>query len=257
MSIGSKIKTLGWYAVRPKYYNELIALLRKRVIGDRYDNTSLQSVEWCRTIAVSTEQAIFQLTGRTDFVPLQVEFAQIFEEAKKAESAAPVKMGGAGNLELVYQLCEHIGAKEVIETGVAYGWSSLAVLLSLQKRQGWLRSVDMPYAKMGNEDFVGTVVPAQLRSQWELIRLPDSKGLKIALSHTKQLDLCHYDSDKSYAGRMFAYPLLWEALRPGGIFMSDDIQDNLGFHDWCKKMKLTPVIVELNDKFIAVVKKPG
>jgi hypothetical protein len=55
---------------------------------------------------------------------------------------------------------------------------------------------------------------------------------------------------------MFAYPLLWNALRPGGFFISDDIQDNLGFHDFCIKNQFNPVIVESNGKYIGVIKKP-
>lgn len=255
MGILSKLKTVSWYLLRPKYYREFFSLLRNRLLGNKKENTRQESIEWCQKLEVDTNEAIRLLTGKPISLTIDKEFEAEFEEAHRAESTCPVKMGGAGNLDLVYHLCEFLEAREVVETGVAYGWSSLAILLSLQKRKGHLRSVDMPYAKMGNDDFVGIVVPQKLRENWELIRLPDSKGLKIALDKTRQLDLCHYDSDKTYAGRMFAYPLLWEKLRSGGIFMSDDIQDNLGFRDWCNKMKLQPVIIGMNGKYIGVIKK--
>ena len=47
------------------------------------------------------------------------------------------------------------------------------------------------------------------------------------------IDLCHYDSDKSWWGRAYAF-LLWKALKPGGLFISDDIQDNMFFAEFVK-----------------------
>jgi len=64
-------------------------------------------------------------------------------------------------------------------------------------------------AKMNNEEFVGVVVMDSLRRNWELIREPDRNGIKKALNKFGgNIDLCHYDSDKSYYGRMYAYPIL-------------------------------------------------
>ncbi len=66
---------------------------------------------------------------------------------------------------------------------------------------------------MGNDDYVGCVIPENLKSKWELQRLPDVKGIPLALKKfDNTIDFCHYDSDKSYTGRMWASPLLWNAL---------------------------------------------
>ena len=54
---------------------------------------------------------------------------------------------------------------------------------------------------MDNEDNVGCVVHPLLRSNWTLIRKPDIIGLPFALKKLGKIDLCHYDSDKSYRGR--------------------------------------------------------
>ena len=156
---------------------------------------------------------------------------------------------------MLYNLCEYLQAKKVIETGVAYGWSSFSILLSISTRQGILCSTDMPYPKMNNDAYVGIVVPEHLRKYWKLIRLPDDKGLKIALAETSTLDLCHYDSYKSYSGRMFGCGILWNALKVGGILISDDINDNMGFHDFCKKNNLNPIIVHVHGKFVGVLIK--
>ncbi|RME94825.1 MAG: class I SAM-dependent methyltransferase, partial [Bacteroidetes bacterium] len=100
------------------------------------------------------------------------------------------------------------------------------------------------------------VIPELLRKNWQLIQLPDRIGLPKAIKLLNgPLDLCHYDSDKSYAGRMWAYPRLWKALKTGGIFVSDDVGDNLGFFNFAEKIQVNPVIVAWNDKYIGILRK--
>ena len=99
-------------------------------------------------------------------------------------------------------------------------------------------------------------VPPELATEWTLIREPDQNGLKKALRGLGgAIDLCHYDSDKSYQGRMFAYPLLWQALRPGGIFISDDIQDNLAFRDYFAAAGVEVHVTSSDGKFVGVARK--
>ena len=165
-------------------------------------------------------------------------------------------MGGQGNIVLLYNICERIGARFVLETGVAYGWSSLSILLSLKDRdKSLLVSTDMPYAKMGNEDYVGIAVPPGLKNCWKLIREPDISSLPKALSEVPHLDVVHYDSDKSYLGRMMSYPKLYNKLRQGGIFISDDINDNIAFKHFCQKLNKIPVIVPFEDKYVGIIVK--
>ncbi len=69
------------------------------------------------------------------------------------------------------------------------------------------------------------------------------------------IDLCHYDSDKSYYGRSYAYPLLWNSLKEGGIFISDDIQDNFAFKDFVESMDLVYAVTEYKGKYIGITRK--
>ena len=76
----------------------------------------------------------------------------------------PFGWGAPGGLDLLHVAVECSDARCVVETGVAYGWSSLAILSALVGRGGaHLVSVDMAYPKMNNESFVGIVVPDRLR----------------------------------------------------------------------------------------------
>ena len=171
----------------------------------------------------------------------------------------PVMMGGPGNLDLLYHLALQEGVENVVETGVAFGWSSLAILLGLGS-EGQLFSTDMPYVRRGNEDYVGCVVPEDLRGAWTLIRLADHQALPRALDDLGTIDLCHYDSDKTYVGRMWAYGLLWEALEPGGFFVSDDIGDNDAFRVFAESVAAEPIVVEpgrydTSTKYVGVLRK--
>ena len=187
------------------------------------------------------------------------EHYEMLEEAKQVQMNCPVHMGGAGSINLIYQLTEYIQATKAIETGVAYGWSSLAFLLPLKKRNGRLISTDMPYSSE-TAPYAGCVVPTHLRSGWRIIKKPDQEALPEAIAEFGNIDICHYDSDKSEDGRRWAYPLLWNALRPGGFFVSDDIGDNMGFQKFCSSIGVAPLVVEINAtrglKYVGIVKKP-
>ena len=69
------------------------------------------------------------------------------------------------------------------------------------------------------------------------------------------MDFVHYDSDKSIEGRMFSYPKLWNHLREGGVFISDDISDNEGFKKFCEEMGLSPLIIKDGKKYQGILKK--
>jgi predicted O-methyltransferase YrrM len=190
--------------------------------------------------------------------PVSSVFPEIFAVARHQAAACPVPMGGAGDLDLIYWLAESSAAARVVETGVAYGWSSLAFLLSLRSRPGSkLISTDMPYPNLNNDRYVGCAVPAELRSQWRILRYADRQALPRALKELGTIDMCHYDSDKSYEGRMWAYPILWRALKRRGFLISDDIADNIAFREFADSIAVDPIVVNLGGKYIGVLAKPS
>lgn len=238
-----KIKTVYWYLRQPKLYPEFAQLVKTRLFP--VDEKREEATLWCSSHAVSVEEAYQRITNNKIPFRINSNFRKEFDNAEKKVSQFPSDRGGPGDIDLLYHLCEHKNAFKVLETGVAYGWSSLALLLSLQKKEkSLLLSTDMPYAKMDGKDYVGCVVPDSLKENWKLIRLPDRQGLPKAISILGEIDLCHYDSDKSYEGRVWAYPKLWNALSAGGIFISDDIGDNFAFKHFSEKIGCAPIIVK-------------
>lgn len=248
-----------WYLRRPRFYGQMVREARRELLGGKRDRESAreEALRWCAARAEDTAGALEKLTGSRPGARVEEKFAGVFEEARRAERSCPVVMGGPGDMDLLYWLAQYVEAEAVVETGVAYGWSSLALLLSLRNRPGArLISTDLPYAKGDSERYVGCVVPKELRDQWTILRSADRGALPKALKLAGRLDMCHYDSDKSYEGRSWAYPLLWEALRRGGLFLSDDIDDNDAFREFAERVDCEPVVVRVHDKHVGILAKP-
>ena len=251
----NKILLIIWYVLRPKYYEHFFSLIiRKFLVNYDTVENKKKAYDWAATNAVDYVEALksLGLKGKVDGLDNDT-----ITDARRLVAKSSVKMGGASHIHLLYHCVRLSKAKKVIETGVAYGWSSLAILKALIKnKNGKLFSVDMPYPGKKNENDVGIVVPQNLRKNWILIRKPDRPGIIKAISQAGgQIDLCHYDSDKSWWGRHYAYAILWKSLKSKGLFISDDIQDNLYFYEFTKKNLLKFAVVEYEGKFIGLIRK--
>ncbi len=254
-----KIRTIGWFMARPSFWPHMAALAKRKFDGSaHHENFYGEAEMWASERAVTVRQALITIRVMDKSAKLAPALSQeLLSQANDRAKQSGVEMGGPGDLELIYQSILAISALKVIETGVAYGWSSLAALAALRQTGGELTSVDMPYPKANNESFVGIVVPQEWRNKWRLIRAPDRNGILQAIKHfSGSVDLVHYDSDKSYAGRMFALPKLWAAIRPNGLLICDDIQDNFGFRDFCEAQNVPFAITKSDGKYVGLVAKP-
>ena len=245
-------KTFTAYLRRPDLYPEL----GRKIIKNIFNRKSAfkgkeKTLSWASSKAVSQSEAIYKLFGM-NAKSFEELFPTELKTAQQKERECPIKMGGAGALELIYYSCEFTNATRMVETGVAYGWSSFAALLSLNKRNGKLYSSDMPYLGQDGDKYVGCIVPQNLKSNWSLFRFADKESLPKIFGESPSFDVVHYDSDKSYEGRTWAYQELYRYLRKGGVFISDDIGDNSAFQDFCDFEDVKPTIVEFEGKFVGV-----
>jgi predicted O-methyltransferase YrrM len=78
-------------------------------------------------------------------------------QASKTLNSISHSLGGGGAYSLIYFHCRILKPKIAVETGVANGWSSFAILESLRKNgQGKLYLSDFPYFKLKDpEQFIG------------------------------------------------------------------------------------------------------
>jgi predicted O-methyltransferase YrrM len=256
MSLSSKAATGAWFLRRPAFWRHGGELARRKFMRDM-DSSEQQSKarEWAAERAVPVQAALEAVGLLKEGGPVPELSPALLAEAERLAKLATAPMGGAGDLALIHAAARLSNAQRAIETGVAYGWSSLAILAALSGNAR-LVSVDMPYPKVNNEAFVGIVVPDSLRPNWTLIRLPDRNGLKRAIAELGgSIDFVHYDSDKSYYGRTFAYPLIWHALIPGGVFISDDIQDNMRFAEFAGEKGVPFAVTECAGRYVGICRK--
>lgn len=240
---------LLWYLRRPQLYREFVRHVRRMgnatpASRERCRRTREAAQRWCAENATTVEELARALGIPGRMFHLPSAHPEAWASAIRAAAACPVKMGGPGYVDIIYNICVFIKPEVVIETGVAYGWSTLAILLALEDNgRGRLISVDRPYPGINNDEYVGCAVPDALRARWQLLRLADREGLPAALREAGLIDLAHYDSDKSAEGRAFAYKRLWSSLRPGGVLVSDDVGDNFAFRDFAAEVSKVPWII--------------
>lgn len=183
--------------------------------------------------------------------------SELNERAAKILSGLPVKLGGGGFSTLIYYLIRKMRPSLVVETGVAAGFSSQAILKALAvNSSGELYSSDFPYFRIDNpEKYVGIIVEPELKKNWCLLTAGDEVNLPEILAKIdgRKIDLLHYDSDKSYTGRVKALKTLQGHFHPDSWLLFDDINDNSHFKDMVETEKHAYRIFKLKKKYIGVI----
>ncbi|MBI4397743.1 MAG: class I SAM-dependent methyltransferase [Candidatus Omnitrophica bacterium] len=148
----------------------------------------------------------------------------------------------------------------MIETGVAHGSSSAVILEALDANQkGRLYSIDLPVVSspegalqpflkgysFKREDIstvshmqeVGWLVPAHLRTSWQLILGDSLVELPALLASLKRVDIFFHDSLHSYDHMMREFAHAWPWIPKNGFIFSDDIflKCHAAMHDFSRK----------------------
>lgn len=260
----SKARAALWLAARPRFWPDFWRRAKQNIAERLLPAPMGQSREaataWAQDIAMDETAALSQL-GLQKTNDMRATHPELVARASQIEHDSAETLGGGGGIDLIFRVCEGLQAKTVVETGVAYGWSSLAILASVIPRDGHLFSVDMPNPSLKDTGLTGAVVPPEMRVNWTLVREPDYTGLQKIFDLVSDIDFVHYDSDKSYPGRAATYRILWARLRLGGVLMSDDIADNTAFRDFAAEVGMPPVVIHSEGsgssgaRFVGLLKK--
>lgn len=173
-----------------------------------------------------------------------------------------VSGGGSAAYGLLYFMTRYIKPVTAVETGVAAGWSSRAILDGMQKNgQGELYSNDLHYSDREREynedriekDEVGILVKDELKDRWNLSLGTDKNNLPEIVESVDSIDLFHYDSDKSYSGRSFALSEVNRKLHDDSVIIMDDIEDNLFFRDFVRKQDVVYDVIRPNRKAVGII----
>ena len=181
------------------------------------------------------------------------------EEAKQKLSGLPM-LGGGGNYHLLYFLARFTRPEAVLETGVAAGYSTHAILSALDRNgAGHLYSSEFPYFRLANpERYVGILVPERLKHRWTLSLDGDSASIPRFLERLPAgIDLFHYDSDKTYAGRTETFAKVLPRLSSKAVVLVDDIQDNFHFRDLVAKGGYDARVFGFEGKYCGFLERTG
>lgn len=77
------------------------------------------------------------------------------------------------------------------------------------------------------------------------------------LAAVDAVDLFHYDSEKSLAGRQFAWDLVLAKMSTDGIFVMDDMQDNLFFRDLVERLGRPYQVFAFGRKYLGAMQGLG
>lgn len=124
-------------------------------------------------------------------------------------------------------MCRLLCPDNVVETGVARGVTSYAILTALEQNgNGKLYSIELPLPKRGYAEQVGEFVPTDLRCRWELLFGPSTSLLPRLLERIGPIDMFLHDSSHDYHNQRMEYRLALCHMRLGGILVSDDVNND-------------------------------
>jgi methyltransferase family protein len=128
-------------------------------------------------------------------------------------------------------LTRHLLPEVVVETGVARGLTSAAMLGALARNgSGHLWSIDLPPLiehELGSE--TGVVVNKRERARWTLLQGSSRRVFPSLLQRLDRVDLFVHDSMHTGRNVSFELEAIWPALNGGGAALVDDIERNAAF----------------------------
>ena len=214
-------------------------------VGERFfDRASTLKKEeldkWLKDNAVDLEPHLIKLDPQLweEAKNFHKDFEQRANEKLKEIS---FKMGGGGHYLLLYFLVRRLKPSVVVETGVASGFSTQAILKAMQiNGKGKLYSSDFPIFRVKNpEKYIGILVDEDLKKDWKLFIEGDRVSLPKICNEVNEVDIFHYDSDKSYKGREFAFKTISPKMKKNSLIIFDDIHNNSHFVDYVKNNNIT------------------
>lgn len=211
-----------------------------------------------------------------DYLSQEYYFNQIHEKLSTLENKS-IQPNRLGNIKgkILYSIVKSSMPTNIIETGVATGYSTSLILMALNENNyGLLNSIDYPnyqsilekilrdlnckglartlltfdglksvagYILKSNYYHIpkgkksGWVIPTELKDRWGLHIGISEKLLLNVINKVGSIELFFHDSDHSKSNMLFEFDTIWPHLKENGIIVSDDINLNDAFKEFCNK----------------------
>ncbi len=145
-------------------------------------------------------------------------------------------------MEALFVVVRMLRPEIVLETGVANGLSSTAILCALEQNgTGRLYSVDP-----GKE--LGCMIPKRVMSRWVLINSASPEAL-YRWTASRPVDLFHHDSLHIYRQMRTEYEAATRIGSERLVIMSDDVLANDAFPDFCNEHGLPYFVLGQEGKY--------
>tara|TARA_B110000967_G_C18854083_1_gene546162 strand:+ start:1085 stop:1870 length:786 start_codon:yes stop_codon:yes gene_type:complete len=239
--------------------NRDFSIIVKKIKNKFESNTSVDAANWAKENKTDLEVFCKSKDAKLWRESL-IELDKIEKNILSRLQKIPNRYNGIwSNLKLVYFLMRYYKPKKIIETGVAAGTSSEAILQAINKNnKGYLYSSDLPYYKIEqSEKFIGAAVSDELKKFWKLDIRGDHYALDDFINLSSKIDFFYYDSDKSYNGRNFAMKKVNKHFSLNAVLIMDDIQDNLFFKNFVEKENLNFKVFGFKNQFVGLVENIG
>lgn len=188
--------------------------------------------------------AIFNQTD-ADTIAHTWEYVKLRLNEQPAGSPWAKGIADKGLLETYYRVCRVLQPDTVLETGVAFGSSTLFILTALDMNdRGALFSIDLPLLTSRSRQILGSLVPAERRAKWKLLLNSSGRILPRLVEELGSIDIFIHDSDHTYENMMFEFTTVWLHLHPGGILIADDVNQNNAFLDFAELVQRHPVVIK-------------
>tara|TARA_B110000014_G_scaffold71871_1_gene49039 strand:- start:1552 stop:2352 length:801 start_codon:yes stop_codon:yes gene_type:complete len=220
----------------------------RRYHSYKYNFNSIDEFFLKRFPDVKIEQYKEEVIQLDKYVDL---FFKKLENKKYPSSEKPYPIDYSINSDsrkFLYILCRILKPKNIIETGVAYGVSSIYILKALEKNQlGTLHSIDSVFRPWQNKEMIGAIIPNDLKSRWNFVLGKTSEKLEQVFNKVDNVDIFIHDSLHTYKNMIFEFQCAEKNLKKGGIILSDDVLGNDSFFDFTNRNKLENYLIKVED----------
>ncbi len=179
------------------------------------------------------------------------EFFSKLETKKYPSKEKPYPIDYSINYEsrkFLYILCRLVKPKNIVETGVAYGLSSMYILKALEHNNyGTLHSIDAVFRPWQDKKMIGSIIPNELKKRWKFYFGKSNERLQEIFNSVEKVEIFIHDSLHTYKNMMFEFDCARENLDQNGMIISDDILDNDAFFDFTNKNKFEDYLIRVEN----------
>ncbi|MBU2676273.1 MAG: class I SAM-dependent methyltransferase [Gammaproteobacteria bacterium] len=217
----------AYYRTRAFYYRYYKNRFHKNRVAEYQSNIeAIDAAIALITNSTAEEVAEFGRSEILEKMRVHEEWVvAISDEDSDGDNEGPIEFFYGPSPQLmraVHIVCRLLKPEVVIETGVAKGFTSAAMLDALERNgMGELYSIEMPSLYIGYTRQVGEKIPQSLRTRWHLELGPSAIVLPRLLKKLGSVDVFLYDSASSYDNQLGDLCTILASMRPGGVLISN------------------------------------